>query len=475
VTGEGAVDDSLTKAGGAEDGGAGVGDAGDGGAGDGQSDPSTTEEPAARTTARRGRRVSVRRRPWLALGVGLLGVGAAVAVPLLAMAASHTLSDSTVGEIVVPAPLQRLPDTPAVLVAGIDESGQVATLAVFAGSPTGAGGTIIVVPAGSGVEVPGRTTKARLGSLYAPGEEGLTALTGGVEDLLGITLNGSVALDEAGLAALLEPYGPFDVDLPGAQSDSVAGAPEVVVEAGATQLSAAEAARVLTALPTAESEVLRLPNVAATWQGIARAVGDGISAEGPDAAADDALTEVREVFSGSVGVRAVSAAPVLDLALNPDEVDLLEVDGVEILELVSRVLPGAASPVSSGLRIKLVDATGRPGAIDDAVLLMTYFGVAVVWIEDAPEQATTEVRYGNPDDVGVIRELESVFGPSQLAPAERPIEGIDATITLGRTFPEFPAEGGPITVETTVPASPVTFTLEPDATDDEDGTGGDDE
>ena len=64
----------------------------------------------------RRRRVSVRRRPWLALGAGLLGLGAAVAIPLLAVAATHTLSDSTVGEIVTPTPIDNLPDTPAALV-----------------------------------------------------------------------------------------------------------------------------------------------------------------------------------------------------------------------------------------------------------------------------------------------------------------------------------------------------------------------
>jgi hypothetical protein len=230
---------------------------------------------------------------------------------------------------------------------------------------------------------------------------------------------------------------------------------------------------VLTARPTNESETARLPNVDAVWRAVARAIGDGDDtppAGGPDGLAADLA---RRTLAGPVRVRALSAVPVLDLAANPEELDLLEVDGVEILELVARALPGSVSPVSNGLRIKLVDGTGRDGAIEDAVVLLTYFGVAVVWIDDGPEQATTVVGYRNPDDVGVFRELESVFGEASLVPSERPIEGVDATITLGQSFPEFSAEGGPITVETvatTAGASPVTFAL--DTGDDESGDDG---
>jgi hypothetical protein len=400
----------------------------------------------------------VRRRPWLALGAGVLGLGAAIAVPLLAVEATHTLSDSTVGEIEPPAPVDRLPDTPAALVAAVDENGQVASLAVFAGSPAGRGGTVIVLPAGSAVTARGIATKVRLASRYTG--DGLDELSRAVEELLGITLSGSVALDEAGVARLLEPYGPFQSELPSAISDSVAGGPpEVVFEAVSRQLTAAEAARALTALPVAETEIVRFPAVESVWRSVAGAVGDGVTA-----ADDDTATRlVQRAFAGPVQVRALSAVPVFDLAANPEELDLLEVDGAEVLQLVARVLPGAASPVASGLRVKLVDATGRAGAIDDAIPLLTYLGVAIIWIDDAPQQPTTVVGYRNADDVTLFEELESLFGEAQLVPVERPIEGIDATITLGQTFPGSPAEGGQITVDTTVATSPVTFTLQPDA------------
>jgi hypothetical protein len=428
-------------------------------------------------TERRSRRqVSVRRRPWLAVTVGLLGLGAAVAVPLLAVEATQTLSDSTVGEIEAPLRIDRLPDTPAALVAAVDENDQVASLTVFAGSPSGQGGTIIVVPAGTAVGEAGVATKVRLASLYGPGDDGRAALSGGVEEMLGITLNDTLVVDEAGLAALLAPYGPFDAELPSAVSDSERnGEAEVVLDAGERQLSVEEAARVLTAVPVNESEIVRLPDVTAVWQAVADAVGDGVAASGVSGErTTDAPSLVRHVFAGPVRVRALGASPVLDLAANPDEVDLLEVDGIEALLLVGRVLPGAASPVSSGLRIKLVDATDRRGALEDAVLLLTYFGVAVVWIDDAPAQPATVVHYRSADDVAVFRELENVFGPVQLEPADRPVEGVDATITLGQNFPEFPADGGPITVDTTVAASPATFSLEPEDTVDA-GDGGDDE
>jgi hypothetical protein len=353
-------------------------------------------------------------------------------------------------------------------------------MAVFAGAPSGEGGTVIVLPAGAAVSVPGSATKVRLASRYTPGEEGLAELSRSVEQLLGVTLGGSMVVDEAELAALLGEYGPFPIDLPGTVSDSVAGGPpEPVFEAGPRELSPADAARLLTAVPVAESEVVRYPAVETVWRSIATAVGDGAEddagSDAPDDDAaetdDDAAGIVRRTLAGPVQVRALSAVPVFDLAVNPEELDLLEVDGGEILELVARVLPGAASPVASGLRVKLVDATGRPDAIQDAIPLLSYLGVAIVWIDDAPQQPTTVVGYRNPDDVTLFQELESLFGPAQLLPVERPIEGIDATITLGETFPGFPAEDSPVTVATTVPTSPVTFTRQPDATEAADGGG----
>jgi hypothetical protein len=422
-------------------------------------------EPGAARTRRR-RQISVRRRPWLAAGIGVLGVGAAVAVPLLAVEATHTLSDSTAGEIAAPTPVDRLPDTPAALVAAVDENGEIASLAVFAGAPSGQGGTVILVPAGSAVTAPGVATRVRLGSRYTASDGGEEELIRGVEELLGITLSESVVLDEAGLVELLEPYGPFRTTLPATVSDSVRGGPaEPVFEAGTHELSAQDAARVLTAAPAAESEVIRYPAVESVWKAVAAAVGDGIGA--PGSKEDDAVGHVRRVFAGPARVRAVGAVPVFDLAANPDELDLLEVDAGEVLQLVARVLPGAASPVSSGLRVKLVDATGRGGAISDAVTFLTYFGVAIIWIDDAPEQAETVVSYRSPDDVELFEELESVFGEARLVPADRPIEGVDATIVLGEAFPEFPGEDVPITVdaETTVAGSPATFTLQPDTTD----------
>jgi hypothetical protein len=432
----------------------------------------------------RRRRVSVRRRPWLALGAGLLGLGAAVAIPLLAVAATHTLSDSTVGEIVTPTPIDNLPDTPAALVAAVDENGQVASLAVFAGAPSGQGGTVIVLPAGAAVSAPGSATKVRLASRYTAGDAGLAELSRSVEQLLGVTLGGTMVVDEAELSALLDEYGPFPTDLPGPVSDSVAGGPpEPVFEAGPRELSAADAARLLTAVPVAESEVVRYPAMETVWRSIAAASsegaeGDSADGDGADPPAeaqaedDDAAAGiVRRTLAGPVEVRALSAVPVFDLAANPDELDLLDVDGGEILELVARVLPGAASPVASGLRVKLVDATGRPDAIQDAIPLLSYLGVAIIWIDDGPQEPTTVVGYRNPDDVTLFQELESLFGPAQLVPVERPIEGIDATITLGETFPGFPAEDSPVSVATTVPTSPVTFTLQPDATEAADDGG----
>ena len=85
-------------------------------------------------------------------------------------------------------------------------------LTTFALLPSGSGGTVMVVPAGSAAPADGFDRPTRLAAAYPQG--GLEAQRTAVEGLLGVTFSVVEEVDEAGMVALLEPLAPIAVDLP---------------------------------------------------------------------------------------------------------------------------------------------------------------------------------------------------------------------------------------------------------------------
>ena len=145
------------------------------------------------------------------------------------------------------------------------------------------------------------------------------------------------------------------------------------------------------------------------------------------------------------------ATPALDAVTNPDGIDLLELDLVDLRILVARMLPTAASPTGSGLRVQLVNESGDPDALYQATARLQFVGAGVVAVNDgtgaAPTQGTTLVH-----DPSLARDqidtLTLAVGPAGARPASEGIDGVDVTVILGREFTDFlreaAAEAGPL-------------------------------
>jgi hypothetical protein len=390
-----------------------------------------------------------RRWTWIAAAVG---VGAALAVPLLARLAAQTLGDSTTGTLDQPEPtLARLASTPGALLMSV-EGDEVVGLTVFALDDSGTGGTVLVLPTGSSAVMDGFDRPNRLAAAYTSGgaDEQVTA----AEGLLGVTFSATDQLDEAGLRALLAPLAPISVDLPEPVVRTIDGTDQILLPKGPQDLTADQAAAVLFARRTGESESFRLPNEVAVWKGIMAAVGRAEQGDGdPEPAGSTASSPgtsgaapaevpafLQAVGAGPSQVVTLPVTRAVDAVTNPDGIDLLQLDVIDLRMLMARILPSAVSPTGSGLRIRLVNHTGEPAALYDATARLQFVGANVVAIDDAasgPATGVTSISYDPALTQEQVDDLTIATGPAAANPASGRIDGIDVTIDLGQDFLTF--------------------------------------
>ena len=171
-----------------------------------------------------------------------------VAAAALGAAGYVAIANTTDGEVVGGGePEVTFPATPTASLAVLDDSGQLASLAVLVARPgdgdePGRGGTIVPIPisadssGGFGDE---RLPLSETVALFGP-----DSLTDEVPNLLGVDIDDLAVVDEDQLAQLLAPFGPITVDLPTPVRDSSG---RQLAAAGPQTLDPADVAAVLSA------------------------------------------------------------------------------------------------------------------------------------------------------------------------------------------------------------------------------------
>ena len=261
-----------------------------------------------------------------------------------------------------------------------------------------------------------------------------------VEGMLGVTFSATQQVDQAGLAALLAPMAPIAVDLPEPIVRTAPdGTDEIVLPAGPQQLTAEQAAAGLFARRVNQTEALRLQGQDAIWKGIVDGADrlPGSTAGGQPA---DVAGFLAAIGAGSRTVVSPEATPALDVVTNPDGIDLLELDLVDLRMLMARILPTAASPTGSGLRIRLVNHTGEASALYDVTARLQFIGANVVSIDDqagGPAVDGTSLIYDPSLTQEEVDSLTIATGSAAASPATKRIDGVDVTVDLGRDFLTF--------------------------------------
>ena len=394
-----------------------------------------------------------RRRTIIA---GLAGIIGLVSLPMLSIAAAKTLKNSKEGRnILVGLPdLILVPPTPAALFAAVDDQGEVTAISLLALSPPRngvvKGGTIIEVPVGAKTNLADGTV-GRLADAYAHG--GQTELVEAAEGLLGVTMLTSMVAGADGIAALLAPYAPLDVNLAAdVVHTDAAGVDQVVAPAGTVSADAAMLAAMLTAHEQGRPETDRFGRIGDLWSTIALRVGPGIgtpittttstvgaatAAPIEDPAADFA-TFWQAMFAGESHVYRLNSTPVTDPVTNPAGSDMVDLYLAEVIYITATVLPSSVSPAFSSITFYVRSPLGDSRLTLEAVSRLAFNGANVVLVKEDTSLETpalNTISFVDPSDGAQAEAFVKTLGSGYtVVPAEYRIDNVDVVLTLGEQW-----------------------------------------
>ena len=220
-----------------------------------------------------------------------------------------------------------------------------------------------------------------------------------------------------------------------------------VFPAGETTLTPDQISSVLTSKRVGELELDRFARTKSVWNGIAAAVGEGLTPEQAQITETSVAGEIpsdigafmRRVFAGPIQVWQLSAQP-LSGADNPAGLDLYALDKFEVLMILANVAPSSLSLPTGSLTVQIDSSFNDPNITHDVVERLNYIGLSVALIRELEGEVKqqTQIRYSDPAIVEVGKAgLESVLGKIKFMKKKQPVQGISAQIVIGKDFMEF--------------------------------------
>jgi len=377
------------------------------------------------------------------------GVASALVLPLGVTLAWNQLLDSRASTAIVTSAV-AIPDTPAALVAGLGEGGQLSHLFVATLDASGVGGTVVLLPIGAATEVEApaaddataESTVAvpkRLAEVYAT--DGLGGLANEVQGLLDVSFVAVGALGRVELINVLAPLGGVDVLLDrDVVTVAVDGTPTKLASAGESSYPIDRLVDIVLARRPNEKESERFARHREVWNGIVKRVGAGVDlppeVDMTAAGLVDASNFMQRVLGGALQVWQLSAAPVLDKTANPKRQDMYALDRAEVVMVFASVAPSAMSGGDYPLTVMIDSAFNDPLVSRAAVaaLLDAGIGVGVMREVSAQEQANTVIEADDEVANALQALLAGALGPMEKGAWGFPVAGIDAAITLGADF-----------------------------------------
>lgn len=391
----------------------------------------------------------VRRRRTVSMGVAGLAVLVGVGGLLYTGAKALIRYQGAKNQAVVTVPI---PVTPVGMLATVDDSNRLASIAMFVWKPKDeSGGSIVTVPVSSDTAAGVDDQRIPLTEVY--GEGGADALVLAVESVLSVTIDQFLVATPDQTAAALRPVEPIDVELPQRVVASNAdGTTTPLFEAGTVALTGAQAASILVARGPGQTEAQRRPVVEAVWKGVAAAVGVG-RMTAPDAAVPGSLDDViARVYAGPVAARGLPAEPLpADAAVVDKDVEVL--DRPEAILVFASIAPASMSASAVGLNFEVQAPPGYESKVKSFVGALLYLGANVQRVYlNGPLQAATVMRLADPRFRDLTRGAEGLVGTVELRDPEVRLEGIDVTFELGTDYltsatPDtLPSTTAPVTV-----------------------------
>ena len=381
------------------------------------------------------------------------GVAAALVLPIGIATALNQLLDSRAATAVSESGI-TIPDTPAALVAGLGEGGQLSHLFVAILAADGVGGTVVLLPIGAATETTQSTDAGaaspaprRLADVYA--KEGLAGLADEVQGLLDVSFVAVGALARAELINLFAPMGGVDVLLDReVVTVAVDGTETKLADVGEASYPIDRVVDILLARRGNEKESLRFSRHREVWNGIVERTGAGLEippeVDTTPAGLADATNFMRRMFGGALQVWQLSAAPVLDKSLNPRRSDLYALDRAEVVMVFASVAPSALAGGDVALTVMIDSPFNDPVVSRAAVATLLEAGIGVgVMREISAQEADATVIAADPEVQDALTALlAGGLGAIQGRDWATSVTGIDASITLGTDFANLVRNGG---------------------------------
>jgi hypothetical protein len=404
------------------------------------------------------------RRRRRAIAAMVTSVLAVIALPSGLVLGANNLLNEGGGNNIDDVLSVDIPETPTALIAVVNARNAVSAIALLAISPSGKGGTILSIPVGAAADVAIGEPVSRIGDSYASGV--IDSLRTDVEGLLNVSVNmaDDVTADE--LAVLLAPVGTQSVALRQPVVDTSADAKDsIVLKSGTANLTAADIAKGLASSQVGAPESMRLANVKALWNAVARVGVETTTSDAPSTTVPT-TTEDGEVlieaptttegffaalFGGKIDVWQFSGTFVNDALRNPQALDLYTLDGGEVLMVMASVAPASLLLVSDSIAVMVDTPFNNTRYAKEAVTRLAYLGANVALVRQTtdPPAEKTVVYY---NEVLARTEGESftgLIGPLEFRDTPTMVTGINLRIVLGNDFIAFLGGGGTLMTTTT--------------------------
>ena len=311
--------------------------------------------------------------------------------------------------------------------------GAVAGVTAFFVGGGGTGGSALMVPVGSMVEVPSFGLEP-VGRSFVLG--GLPLLQQTVENLLGVRFDRVAVAGPDDLRELIEPLGAVTVPVPERVEEvQPSGRVRVLFEPG-TQAVDAGAAVVLLEARGEGTDVARLVRHQGFWQAWIDAVGaDDTVLPGGSAGAAPLGGIFRSLAAGSLRTDLLPVHP-LGTGLSSDG-DLYEVDHDALAALMVELSPAPAGAVDGErISVQLLNGAGVPGLAQRVTPVLVAAGAEVKLVGNADrfDYATTQVVYYARDRRAAAEAVRDALGVGDVVLSRQPLGVVDVTVVVGTDY-----------------------------------------
>ncbi len=323
-------------------------------------------------------------------------------------------------EEVVPA----VPAGPSALVVQVDDGGTALSFTLFV-LDGDSGGTVILLPASTMVEIPGFGLD-RLARAAELGGVPLAELS--LRNLLSMEFTHTAVLGADDWADLTRVLGAVTVDNP-AKLDQVGDDDrvEVLWPAGTVEVEADEVADFLAGRAVEETDLERLVRHQRFWTAFLTA------RQGIVGMVDDPERDL-DAFLDEAALRAAE----LDYRILPVETvggpaELYGVDDLALANLLRTIAPTEGAEGAGRVRVQILNGVGLPGLAEPVTELLIPTGTVVQLTGNALEfdHDVTQVVYYHDEYLDAAHRIRDELGVGEVVKQREPIDVVDLTVVVG--------------------------------------------